>query len=273
MNTMKKLIIAILILIILFSLYLQYNNRYEGYTNYMNPDPEMVKKITFVDDSVRKQVLGEIYENVRKHEEIFKTYDSEYLYENIQQKENRSNLQNIYALFPILKKQDNELIKLTKDGNKYTRASTLDDLIDGTLTQTYINDLENLRDYRPPSLMPQKVIDPYTMREIATEYREKAASTNNKDLRDNLIRKANEWEEKSYKKEIEGEPADNANVPIDDQPIITQESIDSKVEMLTMYYIVNIIKYQDQSIGEIFKLSEQTIFSIYPNLTQNLPNV
>tara|TARA_B100000925_G_scaffold29927_1_gene19923 strand:+ start:1296 stop:2111 length:816 start_codon:yes stop_codon:yes gene_type:complete len=270
---MKKLIIAILILIILFSLYLQHNRGIEGYTNYMNPDPEMVKKITYIDDSIRKQVLGEIYENVRKHEEIFKTYDNEYLYENIQQKENRSNLQNIYALFPILKKQDNELIKLTKHGNKYTRATTLDDLIDGTLTQTYINDLENLRDYKPPSLMPQKVIDPYVMREIATEYREKAASINNKDLKDKLIRKANSWEEKSYKKEIEGEPADNANVPIDDQPIITQESIDSKVEMLIMYYIVNIIKYQDQSIGEIFKLSEQTIFSIYPNLTQNLPNV
>ena len=79
--------------------------------------------------------------------------------------------------------------------------------------------------------MPQKVIDPYVMREIATEYREKAASINNKDLKDKLIRKANSWEEKSYKKEIEG-PADNANVPIDDQPIITQESIDSKVEML-----------------------------------------
>ena len=37
---MKKLIIAILILIILFSLYLQYNSNREGYTNYMNPDPD-----------------------------------------------------------------------------------------------------------------------------------------------------------------------------------------------------------------------------------------
>ena len=68
---------------------------------------------------------------------------------------------------------------------------------------------------------------------------------------------------------MEGEPADNANVPID-QPIITQEAIDSKVEMLTMYYIINIIKYQDQSIGEIFRLSEQTIFSSYPSISDKL---
>jgi hypothetical protein len=50
-------------------------------------------------------------------------------------------LNNIYALFPVLKKHDDELIKLTNNGNKYTKSDTLDDLLDGTLTQTYINDL------------------------------------------------------------------------------------------------------------------------------------
>lgn len=250
-------------------MYLQYNKK-EGYTNYMMADPDMVKKITFVDDSVRKSVLIEIYDNVRKHEEIFKTYDKDYIYENIQQIPSQTNLNNIYALFPVLKKHDDELIKLTKDGNKYTKSDTLDDLLDGTLTQTYINDLENLRDYSPAPIMPNKVVDADEMMQIAAGYRQQAQATSNEDLRKSLIRKADEWEEKAIKKKIEGEPADNANVPIDDQPIITQEAIDSKVEMLTMYYIINIIKYQDQSIGEIFRLSEQTIFSSYPSISDKL---
>ena len=185
---MRKLIILILILIIIVSLYLQYNKK-EGYTNYMMADPDMVKKITFVDDSVRKSVLIEIYDNVRKHEEIFKTYDKDYIYENIQQIPSQTNLNNIYALFPVLKKHDDELIKLTNNGNKYTKSDTLDDLLDGTLTQTYINDLENLRDYSPAPIMPNKVVDADEMMQIAAGYRQQAQATSNEDLRKSLILK------------------------------------------------------------------------------------
>ena len=127
-----------------------------------------------------------IYDNVRKHEEIFKTYDKDYRYENIQQIPSQTNLNNIYALFPVLKKHDDELIKLTKDGNKYTKSDTLDDLLDGTLTQTYINDLENLRDYSPAPIMPNKVVDADEMMQIAAGYRQQAQATSNEDLRKSL---------------------------------------------------------------------------------------
>lgn len=270
---MRKLIIFGLLIVILLSLYLQYTKIKEGYVNYMMANPDMVKKITVVDDSTRKSVLSEIYENVRKHEIILKTHDKTYRYENVQQNIKNSNMQNIYALFPILKKQDNELVKLTKTGNVYVQADTLDDLINGNLTNQYIRDLEKLRDYKPPSMLPKKVVDADEMRDIASEYREKAAMTPYESVKKSLLRKADEWEEKAVKKELEGIPEDNANIPIDSDPIISQDAIDSNAEMLFMYYIVNIVKNQDQAINEIYNITEQSLFSIYPSLTNGVPDI
>ena len=270
---MRKLIILCLLIVILLSLYLQYTKIKEGYVNYMMANPDMVKKITIVDDSTRKSVLSEIYENVRKHEVILKTHDKSYRYENIQQNTKRSNMENIYALFPILKKQDNELVKLTKTGNVYVKADTLDDLINGKLTNQYIRDLEKIRDYNPPSMLPKKVVDADKMRDIASEYREKAEMTSYDSVRKSLLRKADDWEEKAVKKELEGIPEDNANVPVDSDPIVSQDEIDSKVEMLFMYYIVNIVKNQDQAINEIYNITEQSLFSIYPSLTNGAANI
>lgn len=270
---MRKLIIFCLIVVILFSLYLQYDKLKEGHVNYMAANPDMVKKITVVDDSTRKSILSEIYENVRKHEVILKNHDKKYRYENVQQVTTRSNMQNIYALFPILKKQDDELVKLTKTGNVYIQADTLDDLINGKLTNQYVRDLEKLRDYTPPSMLPKKIVDVDEMRDIASEYREKAAITPYESVKKSLLRKADGWEEKAVKKELEGIPEDNANIPVDTDPIVSQDEIDSKVEMLFMYYIVNIVKNQDQAINEIYNITEQSLFSIYPSLTQGLPDI
>ena len=43
--------------------------------------------------------------------------------------------------------------------------------------------------------------------------------------------------------------------------------------MILMYYIVNIVKNQDQAINEIYNITEQSLFSIYPSLTNGLPDI
>ena len=111
------------------------------------------------------------------------------------------------------------------------------------------------------------------MKDIAREYREKAEMTSYDSVRKSLLRKADDWEEKAVKKELEGIPEDNANVPVDSDPIISQDEIDSKVEMLFMYYIVNIVKNQDQAINEIYNITEQSLFSIYPALPNGAANI
>ena len=84
---------------------------------------------------------------MRKHETLFSIYDEDYKYEEISQDPKKSMQQNVTRLFPFLQKHDNELIKMTKNHNKYVPTTTLKELKDGSLLKPLRDDLEKIMSF------------------------------------------------------------------------------------------------------------------------------
>jgi hypothetical protein len=260
---MKIKEILLLLLIIIIMLYFGVSNNKEGYVDYMMPNADMIKNVRVVPETDRRTILSECYDSLRKHETLFSIYDEDYKYEEISQDPKKSMEQNIKRLHPFLQKHDNELIKMTKNHNKYVPTTTLKQLKDGTLLKPLRDDLEKIKNYEGKSVMPNVTTSYDELIKEAEAYEKEASRTAWKELRDDLYRKAKNKRVDAAKKKIEGTPADNANTPVDTDPRITQEEIDARIQFVELFHIMQVIKYQDLAVKEVYKIATDYMKQTY----------
>jgi hypothetical protein len=170
-DMIKPIIILLLVLIIIFSIGISTNSK-EGFVDYMNPMPEMVKDIRQTSDSDKMIILFEVYSNVQKHEKAMSIYDPAYKPIEVKMNPKNSILNNIKRLYPILYKQDKELIILTK--NEYVPSKTLKQLMDGSLIKPMKDDLTKIMNYPARPIMDQPETDIPTILDNAKRYQQKA---------------------------------------------------------------------------------------------------
>lgn len=152
----KLIIILLLVLIIIFSIGSSSKTK-EGYVDFMTPIPDMVKDIRQTSDADKMIILFEIYSNVQKHEKAMNIYDPQYKPVEAKMDPNKSILDNVKRLYPILYKQDKELTVLTK--NEYVPSKTLQQLMDGSLIKPMKDDLTKIMNYPPHPIMDQPETD------------------------------------------------------------------------------------------------------------------
>jgi hypothetical protein len=167
----KPIIILLLVLIIIFSIGISTNSK-EGFVDYMNPMPEMVKDIRQTSDSDKMIILFEVYSNVQKHEKAMSIYDPVYKPVEVKMNPKSSILDNIKRLYPILYKQDKELIILTR--NEYVPSKTLQQLMDGSLIKPMKDDLTKIMNYPARPIMDQPETHIPTILKNAKRYQKKA---------------------------------------------------------------------------------------------------
>ena len=170
-NMIKPIIILLLALIIIFSIGISSNSK-EGFVDYMNPMPEMVKDIRQTSDSDKMIILFEIYSNIQKHEKSMNIYDPVYKPIDFKMDPKKSILDNIKRLYPILYKQDKELIILTK--NEYVPSKTLQQLMDGSLIKPMKDDLTKIMNYPAHPIMDQPETHIPTILANSRKYQQKA---------------------------------------------------------------------------------------------------
>jgi hypothetical protein len=168
----NTIIILLLVIIIFFSIGSSAAKRKEGYVDFMSPNPDMVKDIRQTSDSDKMIVLFEIYSNVQKHEKAMSIYDPAYKPIEVKMDPKNSVLDNIKRIYPILYKQDKELIILTK--SEYVPSKTLQQLMDGSLIKPMKDDLTKIMNYPGRTVMDQPETDIPTILKNANKYQEKA---------------------------------------------------------------------------------------------------
>lgn len=257
---MKKILMVLLILIIILSSVIStYSSAKcktkEGYVDYNMTNPDMIKDVRVIPETERLMVMNDIYKSVRNHEKLFSVYDKTYEYKEITQNPKSTIVENIYNLFSHLRRHDNELIKLTKNDVNYVPGSTLDGLIDGSLLKSLRDDLYKIKNYKGSSMMAEKTTDPNKMMEQAKQYEDASRREPNGEVRKDLIEEANQRRFDVYKKKIQNDPPDDANVPRDDAPIITQEEIEARLEMMNLYHISKVVEYQDEAVKGIYNVA------------------
>ena len=169
----NTIIILLLILIIFFSIGLGSSVKTkEGYVDFMAPSPDMVKDVRQTSDSDKMIILFEIYSNVQKHEKAMSIYDPAYKPIEIKMDPKNSVLDNIKRIYPVLHKQDKELIILTK--NEYVPSKTLQQLMDGSLIKPMKDDLTKIMNYPGRTAMDQPETDIPTILANGKKYQEKA---------------------------------------------------------------------------------------------------
>ena len=258
---MKTVIFIILITIIISMLFINVK-KFEGYVDYMMPNPDMVKNVRVVSETDRRTILSESYDSIRKHEKLFGIYDEDYVAVEIAQNPKHSIQESIFGLFKYLKKHDNQLKKMTKSHNRYVPTKTLDQLLDGSLLKSLKDDLYKIKDYEGKSLMPAETVDYDELIKEAEGYELEAAKTSGK-LRDDLYKMAIRKRKDAAKKKVENKPADNTNTPVDIEPRITDEEIEARLEMVTLYHIMQIIKYQDLAVKELYSIVTEYMKNTY----------
>jgi hypothetical protein len=167
----KTFIMMILIVIIIFTLGSCIQISTEGFVDYMSPSPDMVKDIRTTSDSDKMLILSEIYSNINKHELAMNIYDPDYKLSEIKMKPQKSILENIQLLYPILYKQDKELVILTKE--EYVPSKTLLQLMDGSLIKPMKDDLTKIMNYTPRFPIDQPETDISVILSQADKYQAK----------------------------------------------------------------------------------------------------
>lgn len=272
--------IFIIILSAFFSVQYKTMNNLETFIDLSNPDPTAVKDIQNVSDTDKLTVLSEIYKNINNHEILISIFDDTYKADNIQLNGNMELKDNIQNTFPILKKQDNK-IKDLLNGN-YIPSKTLDKLIDGTMFIPLISDLKKIQnipktddpellDYQ--HLLYAQALEPNNedikqkikniearntkIKPIPLETQDLPPFDNNDEFKNQLRQKANTLRINAFTKKIENTPY------LDDNPMVSDSEINSRVENASLYYIVKIIQYHDYHLNNISEIHVNKFKKMY----------
>ena len=272
-NKINITIIIFLLGIIIFSLCFA-DATHEGFVDYTSPNADQLKNVREIPSTQLLTILSEIYTNVDNHEKLLSILNDDYEYEAVSQNTEYSMEENIFSLFRFLKKHDNELVRITEDDNQYIPSDILDRLIDGSLMKPLRDDLYKIKNYPGKSMLPYKETDPDVMKQQGQQYIDKADEVNRSNLRpevkkevvSKLMRKADKKYVDATKKEIEDDPQDNSNIPVDTDPRITQRELETKLIMNSLFYVKGIVEYQETAIQGIQQRVSTSIIQNYSNL-------
>jgi hypothetical protein len=246
----------------------------EGYVDYMMPNPDMVKNVREVPDTELLIILSEIYTNVQKHETLFSVYNIEYKKETINMNDEYSIEENIFNIFKYLKKHDDELVNLTESSKQYVPSNTLSRLIDGSLLEDLRSDLYKIKNFPARSMMPKKTTDADELESQGLKLSKKAEDLRHKPIRGDvkdetakdLLRESKKKYAEAEKKRVTGLPADDENLPLDDSPRITQGEIESRLLMVTLYHIKQVVEYQEVAVKGLQILMTDYMKRLYPEI-------
>jgi hypothetical protein len=264
---MKKQVYICILIIILIIAWLNGSKIKEGIQNkeslpmdYNGTDvmmPGQIKNVEGIPETDRMMMLADIFKITNDHEILFSIYDEDYKKQEIVQNPNYSIDKNIDKIITVLKKHDNELVKLT--GGKYIPTKTVDNLKNNSLTNPLKEKLMKIYNYRNKSIMPKKITDPKEMLEKSRTYEKMAKNEPDKDVKEDLIDEAKEWKFKYYKKINEDDPPDDTNTPVDQGRRITKKQINERLQFVRLFHISKILEYQIKGIKIIYTMAEEYI--------------
>ena len=152
---MEVIIIGIIIVIIVLCLSIlskKYNYK-EGYADISNPSGSFMQMTDKPTEADRLIILNEIYNNAINHEKALNIYDPTYSIQNISINNNGKVIDNALKIIPFLKKQDEEIKNISKNG--YIPSQTLQSLeeisdcsfsLSGLINcKSYNNNIENIQ--------------------------------------------------------------------------------------------------------------------------------
>jgi hypothetical protein len=152
---MEIIIIGIFIVIILLCVSIlskKYNYK-EGYADISNPSGSFMQMTDKPTEADRLIILNEIYNNAINHEKALNIYDPTYPLQNISINNNGKIIDNALKIIPFLKKQDEEIKNISKNG--YISSETLESLeyitdcsfsLSGLINcKSYNNNIENIQ--------------------------------------------------------------------------------------------------------------------------------
>lgn len=259
----KQVYICILIIILIIAL-LNGSKIKEGVQNkeslpmdYGGTDimmPSQIKNVQGIPETDRMMMLADIFKITNDHETLFSIYDEDYKKQEIVQNPKDSIDKNIDKIIRVLKKHDNELVKLTE--GKYIPTKTVDNLKNNSLTNPLKEKLMKIYNYPNKSAIPNKITDPQEMLQKSRTYEKMAQNEPDKDVKEDLIDESKEWKFKYYKKINENDPPDDANTPVDQGRRITKEQINERLQFVRLFHISKILEYQIKGIEEVYKMAE-----------------
>ena len=236
---MKKVILILIIIIIMVIIYSNMNV-FEGMGGMYPQDPSMIKNVPFQSETEILDDLNKLYKGVNNHEIKLKVYDSNYKAKNITPNPNHNISQNITNLINHLKRQDNELIHLTSPNNivSYVPSNDLNKLIDGSLIKPLYDRLMRIHKFPQENMMGPEECDTKVLLRQANVLTRHGYHDDSDEIRKRIVKLDNGIEKCK---------------PVNPEPRITLQEINSRVQQTMMYYINNIIQYHETAIDTVGK--------------------
>ncbi len=243
--TQNTYIIIISIIVIIISLFYPYftKNIVEGLGE---PSVDSIKPDQGVSEIELQDKLTKLYSNVREHERRLALLDNSYKKDNIQQNPRQNIAKNARRLLQKIKKQDEQLVKLTKNGNRYIPSNSLDGLINGSLLLPYYNELMKVHKYKKKPIMGPPSTNPAKLLKFEQIYNRNGYPDDGKDARKAAV---------EYRYGIKEKP--------DNTPIISRKAVNNLVQDAMIKYIDEIVMYQNNALVEYEKSLESAITGMY----------
>ena len=243
--TQNTYIIIISIIVILISLFYPFftKNIMEGLGE---PSVDSIKVDEGVSEIELQSKLSKLYSNVREHERRLSLLDNSYKKEDIKQNPNENIAKNSKRLLIKLKKQDNQLVKITNSYNRYIPSNALDKLLDGSLILPYYNELIKVHKFKKKPIMGPQSTDSRVLQKYEQIYNANGFPDDAKDARKASV---------EYKYGLKEKP--------DNTPIISMKAVNNLVQDAIIKYIDEIIMYQNNALVEYEKSLENTIVGMY----------
>lgn len=240
----NKYIIFISITIIIISLFTPYNikNILEGLGA---PSVDSIKVDEGVSEIELQQKLTKLYSNVREHERRLALLDNNYVKKEIQQNPNTNIANNSKQLLIYIKRQDNQLFKITKpkQHNTYVPSTALNGLLDNSLILPYYNELMKVHKYKKKPIMGPPSTNPKVLEHYERVYNAYGFPDDAKDARKAKI---------EYKSGIKEKP--------DNSPIVSIKAVNNLVQDAIIKYVDEIVMYQETALKE-YETSIQNVIA------------
>lgn len=245
---MKQTILFLILIILLSLLYSYFNpNIKEGM---MYPqDKSMIKNVSHPSETEILKTLNELFVGISNHETRLKVYNTNYKSQNVTPSPNHNISQNISTLLNHLKRQDTELIYLTKNPEivSYVPSSSLNKLLNGSLIKPLHNRLMKLHEFPQQNITGPEECNTKVLLKQADILTRHGYIEESNELRKRIV--LLRYGIKKCK-------------PVDPEPRISLDEVNARVQLTTMYYINDIIQYHEVAIENVAKSVERFVKKI-----------
>ena len=242
---MKQTILFLIIIILLSLLYPYLNQNIKEGMMYP-PDKSMIKNVSHPSETEILKTLNELFIGTNNHETRLKVYDTNYKSQNVTPNPNHNISQNISTLLNHLKRQDNELIYLTKNPEivSYVPSNSLNKLLDGSLIKPLHDRLMKIHKFPQQNIMGPEECDTKVLLKQANILTRHGYHDDSDELRKKIVKLDNGIEKCK---------------PVDPEPRISLDEVNARVQLTTMYYINDIIQYHEVAIENVAKSIEKFV--------------